>query len=118
MPECRKCKQELVWKQPYHKGDRPTNTNGKPHFCGGKKIYSGVTADWARRWDTIFKFKVPIFCSTCGRAYKREAVCDHIRNDGFIEGTDTCEFYSDKWSSVQRRKNIKNDRRRKALKAK
>ena len=117
MPECRKCKQELVWKQPYHKGDRPIGINGKPHFCG-KKRYTGVSIEWERKWDTIWRFKVPIFCDACGRSFKREAVCQHIRNDGFIEGTDTCEFYSDKWSSVQRRKNIKADRKRKAAKAK
>jgi len=31
--------------------------------------------------------------------------------DGFIEGTDTVEFYSDKWSAVKRRQALRNKRK-------
>jgi hypothetical protein len=34
MPECRKCKAELKWPQPYNKGDRPVNQDGTAHDCG------------------------------------------------------------------------------------
>lgn len=33
MPSCKYCNKPLTWKQPYKKGDRPCENNGKPHNC-------------------------------------------------------------------------------------
>ena len=33
MPSCKYCDKPLTWKQPYKKGDRPCEKNGKPHNC-------------------------------------------------------------------------------------
>lgn len=36
MPQCKKCHKQLVWPQPYKKGDRPVEPNRKntKHICG------------------------------------------------------------------------------------
>jgi hypothetical protein len=33
LPSCKFCNKPLLWKQPYKKGDRPVEKNGKPHNC-------------------------------------------------------------------------------------
>lgn len=42
MPQCKKCRKELVWPSPYKKGDRPVEPDGKnmEHICGNSaKIF-------------------------------------------------------------------------------
>jgi len=107
MIECRSknCKKELMWKQPYHKGDRPVNLDGSKHICSATIF--GNLENWKKKWDTVYKFKVPIWCNMCHKHYNMHEVCKHIRHDGFIEGVDTVEFYSDKYSAVKRRLGIR-----------
>lgn len=33
MPSCRKCRKQLVWPQPYKKGDKPVEVGGNKHIC-------------------------------------------------------------------------------------
>jgi len=39
VPACKKCRKELVWPQPYEKGKRPVEPDGKQseHICGNIK---------------------------------------------------------------------------------
>ncbi len=112
MPECRSkdCKTELMWKQPYHPGDRPVNLDGTVHSC--KATLFGNLENWKKKWDTVYRFKVPIWCNVCNKHYNMHNVCTHIRADGFIEGVDTVEFYSDKWSAKKRRENLRAAKKR------
>ncbi len=118
MPECRSkdCKAELVWKQPYHPGDRPVNPDGTKHVC--KATLFGNLENWKKKWDTVYRYQVPIWCNVCNKHYHMNEVCPHIRYDGFIEGVDTVEFYSDRWSAKKRRENLRSARKIKAQKAK
>jgi len=115
MTECKKCKEELRWKQPYHKGDLPINLDGTTHSCRGTLFQN--LENWKKKWDTVYKFKCPIYCNVCMRTYKHTAICAHLRGDGFIEGVDTVEFYSDKYTAVKRRSQIKYDKKKEAEKA-
>jgi len=112
VPECRSkdCKAELMWKQPYHPGDRPVNPDGTKHVC--RATFFGNLENWKKKWDTVFKFQVPHFCNICQRSFKPHNICSHMRADGFIEGVDTVEFYSDKWTAVKRREHIRYDKRK------
>jgi len=116
MTECRKCRVELSWKQPYHKGDLPVNMDGTMHSCKGT-LFQNLES-WKKKWDTEYRFKVPIWCNMCHKHYKRELICSHLREDGFIEGIDTVEFYSDKYTAVKRRALIKFKKKEKDIKAK
>ena len=109
MTECKNCKAELVWKQPYHKGDLPVNPDGRMHSCKGTE-YKNLEI-WKQKWDTVTKYNVPIYCNMCQRTYKYTSVCKHMITDGFIEGTDTVEFYSDRYTAVKRRVLIRNKRK-------
>lgn len=109
-PECRRCRAQLMWKQPYKKGDLPVNPNGSIHTCRGS-LFQNLEV-WKRKWDEIWVYQVPIYCSMCLRSFKREFVCKHIRSDGFRESIDTVEFYSDKYTAVKRRAMLKAEKKR------
>ena len=110
MPECKKCHAPLIWGQPYKKGDLPVNPNGSKHMCGGKQRQE--LEFWGRKWKDDIRYTVPIWCYVCEKTYPRDAVCNHILSDGFIEGVDTCEFYSDRWSAVKNRERLKAARKK------
>jgi len=44
MPQCKKCRKELVWPQPYKKGDRPCEPDGKNtiHTCNSIRQSCGL----------------------------------------------------------------------------
>jgi len=54
----------------------------------------------------------------CHKHYNMHEVCKHIREDGFIEGVDTVEFYSDKYTAVKRRLGIRAAKKKKREEAK
>lgn len=62
---------------------------------------------WKHKFDVEKKFEIPIYCPRCNIAYKPTAVCGHILSDGFKEGIDTIEFYSDNPKQVEKRHLIK-----------
>jgi len=111
-PQCRRCKQDLIWKQPYKKGDLPVNVNGSTHKCRDS-LFQNLEV-WKRKWDEVEVYKMPINCSICMRTFKREFVCKHIRGDGFREGIDTVEFYSDRYTAVKHRAALKAERKKEA----
>ena len=105
MPECKKCKSQLVWKQPYKKGDLPINPDGKKHFCGSNLLQNLEV--WKKKWKSEYRYKCPIWCHVCRRSYQSMEVCIHIKSDGFKEGVDTIEFYSDEYNQVKKREQLK-----------
>lgn len=110
MPDCRKCGAVLMWNQPYKKGDLPTNTNGSKHMCGGAMMQALEV--WKKKWEATKKYKVLIYCNECLKAYRNTEVCEHILADGFTEGVDTVEFYSDKCSAVKKREMLRTARKK------
>ena len=71
---------------------------------------------WKTKWDLKKKFDVPIYCPRCNIAYNPKSVCGHILSDGYVEGVDTAEFYSDNPKMAERRNLIKKSREVKAPK--
>lgn len=65
--------------------------------------------NWHEKFDKKIKYLVPIYCSICDFAYRPDTVCGHILKDGFKEGKDTVDFYSDSPKKVQRRNLIKKE---------
>ena len=79
------------------------------HSCKGTAFKNLEV--WKKKWDTQTKYKVPIYCNVCNQKYTFNSVCEHMKRDGFIEGTDTVEFYSDRYTAVKRRVLIRNKRK-------
>ena len=109
MPVCNKCHIKLLWKQPYDKtkpfSENVTGLDRKPHKC--REELRENLEGWYKIWKSVERYKVPIWCYICNRSFKSKEVCIHIQSDGFKEGIDTCEFYSDSYSSVKRRETLK-----------
>ena len=116
MPNCKSCNAKLYWVN-YKKGDRPKNEDGSTHYCGkpqSKKIKGKLTPDeWKVKFLKTYRWKVPISCNICGHSFRPTSVCEHIRQDGFVEGRDTTTFYSDNWIASKKRFNIMHNRNKK-----
>jgi len=114
MPNCRKCNSPTIWKQPYKQGDLPVNPNGSRHSCGGTLAQEREV--YMKKWHATEKFKVPIYCYDCEKSHIYTDVCQWMRDQGFVEGVDTCEFWSDKWSAIKKREMLKAHRKKEVKK--
>jgi len=96
LPKCNSCPAILTWKQPYKKGDRPVEKNGKPHNCpnlkGGKTSsyasgaynydpFNGDEEAKARYMKAIETWEV--WCDECKSKYRLKDPCDHHIPDGY-----------------------------------
>ena len=122
MPACKYCNTKLYWIN-YKKGDRPKNNDGSVHTCGNTTVPKGkvqagkITPDeWKIKFIKVYQWRVPVYCNMCGRSYKPTNVCDHIRQDGYVEGRDSTTFYSDNWKASKKRELLRKDKRKKNLK--
>ena len=63
LPTCRGCSKELVWKQPYKKGDRPMEKDGSKHDC--KKLFGNENNGSKENWKGQGKKYEYEHCSYC-----------------------------------------------------
>ena len=77
MPTCRACSKELVWKQPYKKGDRPTEKDGSKHDC--KKWFGYENNSSKENWKghrKIYEFEHCLYCKGSNYGYCRKGTND------------------------------------------
>ena len=77
LPTCRACSKELLWKQPYKKGDRPTEKDGSKHDC--KKWLGNENNSSKENWKgykKIYEFERCPYCKGSNYGYCRKGTKD------------------------------------------
>ena len=82
LPICRGCSKELVWKQPYKKGDRPLEKDGSKHDC--KKWFESDNTRFAKNnkndeykgYRKLYEYERCPYCKGSNYGYCRKETKD------------------------------------------
>ena len=82
MPTCRGCDKELIWKQPYKKGDRPVEKDGSQHNC--KKWFGSNNTRFAKNsgdegwkgYKKLYEYERCLYCKGSNYGYCRKGTKD------------------------------------------
>ena len=83
-------------------------SSGVPHLCVANPYdVNESVMNFSRKFHTIYKFKIPIWCSICEVAYRPDTVCSHIILRGYKEGKDNITYFSDSMEAKENREKRK-----------